>query len=138
MSIFGKYAILGEAEHHFQEEPELSWKVKPVTSGMELELSKFMLHNRIYRTNDGRQVELPPTWLENAYREIALSFGGTNIPKFEDQPVSSGGEAILPKDAPIEEVEKVLQMMPQPMVMEIWKAVGKAYPKWGPVDPNAV
>ncbi len=138
MSRFGKYAILGEATHYFEQEPEMYWKIRPVTSGMELDLSKFMLHNRMYRTPDGTQRELPPTWLENAHREIALSFGGTNIPKFEDKPVEEGGEPILPENASIQEVEEVLKLMPQPMVLEIWKAVGAAYPKWGPVDPNAL
>ena len=63
-----------------------------------------------------------------AYREIALTFGGTNLGE---------GEA-LPQDATVIEVENMLRTFPQEMVNEIWIAIGEAFPKWGPADPNAL
>ncbi len=128
---FGKYAILGSITHHFELEPEWTWTIKPITSGMELERSKFMLHNRVVADVNGNRRELPPTWLEVAYREIALTFGGTNVPKDEDK-----STPLLGTDAPIPEIEACLRQMPQEMVEEIWKAIGQAFPKWGPADPN--
>lgn len=135
-SVFGSYAIIDEVQHDFEKEPKLWWKIKPVTSGDELEYSKFMLHNRMYRDRNGNHVELPPTWLESAHREIALSFHSTNIPLLIDEPVAKGGKPILEPGATVEEIELILAAMPQDMVMEIWAAVGEAYPKWGPSIPN--
>ena len=128
---FGKYAILDSVTHNFEQEPDLYWTIKPVTSGLELERSKFMLHNRVIETLDGVRREMPPSWLEIAHREIALTFGGTNI-SFED------GTPVLEPTARPTEVETVLRQLPPDMVLEIWKAIGQAYPKWGPSDPNAL
>ena len=128
---FGDYAIVDAATHNFEKRPEWEWKIKPVTSGMELEMSKFNAHNRIVLDPDGTRRQLPPTWMELCHREIAMTFGGTNIAK-------KNGDLILAKDASIEEIERVLKVMPQELVLEIWRAVGVAYPKWGPADPNLV
>jgi hypothetical protein len=128
---FGKYAILDTVTHYFDQEPDLFWKIKPITSGLELERSKFMLHNRVVEGPDGVRRELPPSWLEVCFREIALAFAGTNITDAEGKPVLADIATVL-------EIEAVLKQMPQTMVMEIWKAVGGAYPKWGPADPNAL
>jgi hypothetical protein len=130
---FGNYAILDTVTHYFEKEPDWFWKIKPVHSGLELERSKFLLHNRVIETADGVRRELPPTWLEIAYREIALTFGGTNIPVSDEDDTP-----VLAEDASIQEIEKFLAEAPQGLVMEIWKALGAAYPKWGPADPNAV
>ena len=128
---FGKYAIIDAITHYFEQEPELYWRIKPVTSGLELERSKFMLHNRVIETADGVRREMPPSWMEVAYREIALTFGGTNIKNRK-------GELALADTASVAKVERFLAAMPQTMVMEIWKAIGAVYPKWGPADPNSV
>ena len=128
---FGGYAILDGIEHYFEKLPDVYWKIATVTSGKELERSKFMLHNRVIETRDGIRRELPPSWLEVAYREIALTFGGTNM---QDR----SGEPVLNDDASIPQIESFLARMPQDMVLELWKAIGKAYPKWGPADPNAL
>jgi hypothetical protein len=130
VSKFGKYAIVSSVEHHFSLEPDWYWTIKPITSGMELERSKFLMHNRSIQDVDGKRRELPPTWLETAYREIALSFGGTNIPDEKDEPA-------LKPDALVADIEKFLREAPQALVWEIWVAIGESYSYWGPVDPNA-
>ena len=132
---FGKYAILGEIKHSFEMEPDWWWKIKPITSGIELEMSIFMGHDRIVSTREGRK-EQPPTNMEIAFREVALSFGGTNIPADPEKPVEEGGQPFIETGQPVELIEKALREMPRDMFMEIWKAVGEAYPYWGPADPN--
>lgn len=136
-SVFAQYAIMDEVVHEFSKSPGHFWRIKPVNSGIELEYSKFLLHNRVVRER-GHTTELPPTWVESAHREIALTFAGTNIPANDEAPVEEGGDPVLAEDASIEEVERILRIMPQEMVYEIWRAVGEAYPRWGPVDPNAL
>lgn len=132
---FGKYAILTSVKYNFQLEPQWYWEIKPVSSGMELERSKFLLHNRTVQDAQGNRRDLPPTWLEIAHREIALTFAGTNIPEGE-KPVEDGGKPILEVGASPQEIERVLRNMPQEMVWEIWVAVGNSYPEWGPANPN--
>lgn len=122
---FGEYAIATPVEHYFEKQPDKYWRVKPVTSGMELERSKFIAHNRIIEMPFGERVEMPATTLEIVYREIALTFGGTNL-AYED------GDPFIDEEASIEGIEASLREMPSEMVREIWKAVGKANPGWGP------
>jgi hypothetical protein len=133
---FSEYAIADAAVHHFEKYPDWFWNIRPVTSLDELAMGRFLQHNRIITDTSGAH-EYPPVALEVAFREIALSFGGTNIPKDPAKPVADGGEPILPEGAKVEQVEKVLGTLPRPMLMELWAAVGKAYPYWGPADPNA-
>lgn len=134
MPTFEKYAIVDQVVHDLDEYPDWSWTIKPITSKEELAMSKFLAHRRVLLER-GQRVELPPTWLETAFREIALSFGGTTIPKDEDSPVSEGGEPLLKPDASVAEIERVLGTFPRALLMEIWRAVGDAYPYWGPVTP---
>jgi hypothetical protein len=139
MSVnFGSYGILSGTVHNFEKQPEWEWRFKPVTSGMELEMSKFNLHYRIVTGPDGVRRELPPTWMEIAHREIAITFAGTTISKDPENPVSQGGEPALGDGASVDEVERFIRDMPQGMVMELWKKVGQLYPAWGPADPNSV
>lgn len=135
MINFGKYTIADAVTHHFDEEQDWYWKINPVTAGHELEMAKFIAHRRIVQTPEGRQ-ELPPTSMEIAFREVALTFGGTNIPKDMEKPVEDGGEPILQESASVTEIETVLRQFPKAMFMEIWRAIGQAYPSWGPADPN--
>jgi hypothetical protein len=132
---FGKYSIITGIQHNFEEEPDWYWKINPVTAGMELDMSKFLAHRRIVNAG-GQRLELPPTSMEIAFREIALTFGGSNIPKEVDRPVGGGGEPLLKEDAPVEDIEAVLRHFPSTMLMEIWRAVGESYPSWGPANPN--
>lgn len=131
---FGNYGIIGNAILHFEKEPDWYWEILPVTSGMELDRSKFMLYNRIVMDATGNRREQPPTWLEIAHREIALTFGGTNIPLSKDKP----DEPVLKKGVTSLEVEVFLKTMPQPIIVEIWKKIGEIYKDWGPIDPNAL
>ena len=94
---FGKYAILDEITHKFEQEPNWWWKIKPPTSGDELNMSKFFVQERVVKGVDGTVKEYPPTSLEIAYREIALTFGGTNIPADIEKPVEEGGKPVLKK-----------------------------------------
>ena len=126
---FGDYAILDPFEYRFKRAPELYWKIVPVTSGHELQRSRFMMYNRVVEDAFGNRTEQPPTAIEIAHREIALLFGGTNILTADDKPVLS--------DKPsIRDIETLLEKMPSPMVSEIWIKIGELYPKWGPADPK--
>lgn len=131
---FGQYAIVDEVTHHFEKEPNWYWKIAPVTSGMELEMSKFLAHRRLVMDRNGERADLPPTSMEIAFREIAMTFAGTNIPEDPEKPVEDGGLPVLLDGASIQEVEVVLAKMPPVMMREIWAAVGKSYPFWGPAD----
>lgn len=137
---FGNYAIIDIVEHHFEKEPDWIWKIKPPTSGDELAMSKFLVQNRVEVDNTGTRREFPPTYTEIAYREIALCFGGTNIPKNgkAGTPVEDGGDPILKEDARVEQIEAALRKMPHPMVMEIWGAIADSIPGWGPQRPKAL
>ena len=99
MPNFGKYGLVGITRHEFEKEPQWYWNIKAVTSGMELDNSKFLAHRRLVATQEGR-TELPPTVMEVAFHEIALCFGGTNIPEDESKPsrrVASPSSQITPR-----------------------------------------
>ena len=123
MLNFGQYAILDGVTHTFEKEPSWWWKIQPVTAEMELNMSKFM--------NEGKRAPI-----EIAFRECALTFGGTNIPADPEKPVENSGAPILTPGMLAEEIEGVLGLMPPEMLMEIWSAVGKSYPYWGPANPK--
>ena len=126
---FGKYAILTPVVHTFEKEPQWSWTIKPVTTREELLLSQFLNAERVAVLPDGARIGRPATNNDVMIEEVALTFGGTNIP--DDK-----GNPILKSDASLDEVKALLLNMPQEMVVEIWKAVGEAVPGWGPVQPK--
>ena len=126
MIKFGKYALITPVTHQFDKEPDLFWIIKPPTSGDELKLSQFLSTDRVILKPDGTRVTRPAVNLEIAHREIALTFGGTNLTDMDDKP-------ILSKDSTVEEIEAVLRIMPHVMVMEIWSAIADGVPGWGPV-----
>lgn len=134
---FGDYALMGAVTYNFEKAPGWYWKIKPVTSGIELEMSRFLYRNRDVEAN-GKSQYIPPLNLEICHREIALLFGGTNIPEDAENPVEYGGKPILPEGANVEQVEAVLRQMPKEMVLEIWTAIARANPdgKWGPELPK--
>jgi hypothetical protein len=129
---FGKYAIIEPVQHSFARQPEWYWGIKPPTSGDELVMAKFLNGGSVTFGSTGTSRELPPAWLDVCHLEIALTFGGTNIPKDDDVLVP-----VLPADASIDEVRMLLSQMPQEMVLEIWEAVGEAVPSWGPKKDQA-
>jgi hypothetical protein len=124
MTNFGKYAILDVVEHQFEKEPDWVWKIKPPTSGDELAMQKFMVNNRYEIDAEGTRREFPPTVIEIAYREIAITFAGTTIP-------GDDGKPILPDNANVLGIENMLRSFPHEMTIEIWKAIGEAVPGWG-------
>jgi len=132
MSSFGKYAIVTGVKHEFKMEPDWWWMIKPPTSEDELQVSKLLATDRSRVEFDGTQVRQMPTTLEIAIREIAVTYGGTNIPTSETDPAP-----VLKKDAAWVEVEELLKKMPRALVLELWDAVGEAVPGWGPAKPKA-
>jgi hypothetical protein len=136
---FGNYAIIQPVEHRFEKEGGWWWKIKPPTSGDEYEINRFLVQNRVMRGPDGIEHEYPPTFTEIAYREIALLFGGTNIPAAgkAGTPVEEGGAVLVAEGARVEAVEAVLRKLPHAMVMEIWGAIADTVPGWGPQRPKA-
>jgi hypothetical protein len=134
---FGKYAVIVPVTYHFKQEEGWWWKILPPTSGNELEMQRFMVNGRVQVGADGVQREYPPTSTEVAFRELALTFGGTNIPVDDESPVEDGGEPVIKAGASTAEIEAVLSFMTHEMIKELWDAVGDAIPTWGPVRPKA-
>ncbi|MCX7596715.1 MAG: hypothetical protein N2235_23805 [Fischerella sp.] len=117
---FGKYSILTNKRHYLRDESNWWWEFKPITSADELRIVQFW--------NDGKD----HTWVEAMWLELALSFGGTNIPADESKPVEEGGEPyILPSDNIDVRIEK-LKEMPSRLVRELWDELGKVVQGWGP------
>jgi hypothetical protein len=131
MIKFGNYALITPVTHQFEKEPDLFWIINPPTSGDELAVSQFLSFDRMIMTPDGTRISRAAVNLEIAYREIALTFGGTNI---EDE----DGKPVLTKESTVEEIEKVLRLMPHAMVMEIWQTIGDTIPLWGPSKPKVL
>ena len=135
---FGKYAILGTIEHRFEKEPDWYWKIKSISASDEIALQRFLWQRKVVTDGNSRE-EIMPVNMEIVLREIALTFAGTNIPKYRDEdgktvPVMQDDQLvpILREDASVEEIEAMLKKFPKDMVMEIWGAVGEANPTWGP------
>jgi hypothetical protein len=130
---FGKYAVIAPYKHEFEMEPDWYWMIRPSISEDELAMAKFyQSKSKILDGKEGDSQIIRPHWIEIMYREIATLFAGTNIPKDPNKPIKDGGEPILKENASIDEVEVVLRKMPEKMVEEIWVALGKAVPFWGP------
>jgi hypothetical protein len=126
VSKYGSYAILEDVIHTFEKEPGWTWTIKPVTMSADTAMAQFMSAERTIMLADGTRIFRPVTTQEIALREIALTFRSTTI-KGDD------GEPVLKDSASIAEVEALLGEMPVALVNEIWQAVGKACPPWGPV-----
>jgi len=137
-SNFGKYAIIDPVVFHFEKEPDWWWKINPPTAGDELAMSKFMFVGRAITGPDGVRREYPATVEEVAFREIALTFGGTNIPMDDNKPVEQGGEPFIKVGTSVEDIEYALAKMPTDMIFEIWTAIGNAVPGWGPSKQKKV
>jgi len=118
---------LQSVEHRLEKEPDWFWKIKPVTTKEELALAQFLSTERMLLLSDGTRIGRRVTNIETAIREIALTFGGTNI-------VDGDGKLILEANATVEQIEKVLLDMPNELTNELWIAVGSAIPTWGPVQ----
>lgn len=137
MKRFGKYATIEPVEYHFKHEPDLYWRIKPPTSGDELEIARFLNTGRVTIGPDGATRDAPPSWLDIAHRELALTFAGTNIPASDGPKVEDGGPPFISVGADVPQIEACLRVMPQEMVLEIWNALADAIIGWGPKDPKA-
>jgi hypothetical protein len=130
---FGKYAVLTNSVHVFKEEPAWTWTFRPPTSADTLEYDRWQKENLIEAEDpEGNKIYLYPDWAERAWRQLALSFGGTTIPENSDKPVAEGGKPILNRDASKEKILTVVKEMPDAMLFELWLALGEAFPFWGP------
>jgi hypothetical protein len=128
---FGKYAVLDKVKHVFEREPDWWWMIKPPTAADELAVARVLSTDRSRIELDGTRTVLLPMTLEVAMREVAVTFGGTNIPMSDDDPTP-----ILKEGASWEQVEEMLKFMPRDMLIELWIAVGEAVPGWGPAKPK--
>lgn len=120
---WGDYAILDKSKFFFKKMPGWYWIVKPVTGLLEIEYIKFL------PSRDDAQ----KPWVEIAIRQIALTFGGTNIPAGTDS-VEDGGTPVIDTSMTVENIEAIINAMPIDMILEIWRMVGRANPgtMWGP------
>jgi hypothetical protein len=130
--VFGKYAIVSDVKYNFKLEPDWYWMIRPPLAEDELQVSKLLATDKSRIEGDGTRVVQMPTTLEIAIREIAVTYGGTNIPTSENDPTP-----VLKKDTSWVEVEALLKKMPRALVLELWEAVGEAVPGWGPAKPKA-
>ncbi len=126
--MFGQYAILEGKKHYFTKEPDWWWEFSVVTSLDEVSYAQWQDENLKRVEVDGKELVLHPMGFIAAWRELALAFGGTNIPKDGEEDPSP----VLEVGASIEEVETFLKVMPGDMVAELWKALKVVYPFWGP------
>jgi hypothetical protein len=128
--MFEKYAVIDPIVHKFEKEPDWTWTIKPPTGKEEVALARFLATGRVVFEGDKRIV-YPWSPLEIAYREIALLFGGTTVPKSAED-----SAPVLTEKSSVSEIERFLQSIPVDAVMEIWKAIGDAVPFWGPAKPQ--
>ena len=135
-SPYGSYAILENIRFSFVDEPEYWWEITPPTAGDELALTRFMNTGKaIYNPDGGMETEGSPSWLDVLIYEIALLFGGTNIPADPDQSVSGTGKPFISPKSSLSTIEAGLQTMPMDMVAEIADQIAKHVPGWGPKNP---
>jgi hypothetical protein len=116
----GKYAIVNASEYHLKEEPEMYWTFVPISSEQELELAQFL--TKYFAVPAGDQTVYD--WLMIAWRELAMTFGGTNI-------TEDDGKIILEKSSDIPTREIVLKKLPMKLVAELWTALGEINPLLG-------
>lgn len=135
-SPFGSYAVIENIRFNFADEPELWWEIRPPTTGDELALTRFLTSGRaIYGADGGIETEGGPSWLDILIFEIALLFGGTNIPVEQDKPLKDGGKPFLTTDESRDVVQARLSSMPLEMITEIADKLAEHVPGWGPKNP---
>ena len=135
-SPFGSYAIIENVRFSFADESEYWWEIKPPTTGDELALTRFMNTGKaIYKPDGGMETEGSPSWLDVLVYEIALLFGGTNIPADADKPVSDDGKPFISPKSSMSTIEAKLHTMPMDMLAEIADQIAKYIPGWGPKNP---
>lgn len=113
---FGNYAVIDSVKHPFEKEPDWFWKFRPATVGDEMEMQRWI--------NANAKRESPPTWIEVAVKQIALTSEATNIPGAQ---LEDGGKVV--------QFEELCKIMPIDMLGELWTALGEVNPLWGPPRP---
>lgn len=116
---FGKYAVIDNVTYNFEKEPELWWKFRPATVADEMEMQRWI--------SNGSKQNIQPTWVDVAYKQIAMVSVATNIP---GAGLEEGGSAI--------QFEELLKSAPIEMFGELWAALGDVNPLWGPPRPRPV
>lgn len=135
-SPFGSYAIIENIRFNFADESEYWWEIKPPTAGDELALTRYMNTGKsIYNKDGGMETEGSPSWLDILFYEIALLFGGTNIPADADQSVSDDGKPFISEKSATSVIETKLKTMPMEMIAEIADKIAEHVPGWGPKNP---
>ncbi len=135
-SPFGKYAIIENVRFYFADEPKLWWDIKPPTTGDELALTRFLTTGKaVYGLDGSVQTEGGPSWLDILIFEIALLFGGTNIPADPDKPLEDGGQPFITTKDNVDEIQAKLSRFPLDMITEIANKVAEHVPGWGPKNP---
>jgi len=136
MKGFEAYAILDPVTFNFEKAPDYWWTINPPTGGDELAMARFFATKRTRILQDGMVEESYTTGTEVMHREIALTFGGTNIPLDPEKPVEKGGAPLIDPTLSKIDIEEKLKDLPGMMLKEIWGHVGEAVPNWGPEDPK--
>jgi hypothetical protein len=135
-SPFGSYAVIENVRFNFADESEYWWEIKPPTAGDELALTRYMNTGKaIYNADGGMETEGSPSWLDILFYEIALLFGGTNIPADPDKPVSDDGKPFISENSATSVIEAKLKTMPMEMIAEIADKIAEHVPGWGPKNP---
>jgi hypothetical protein len=135
-SPFGSYAMIENIRFDFVDEPEYWWEIKPPTAGDELALTRYMSTGKaIFHPEGGMETEGGPSWLDILFFQIALLFGGTNIPVDPDKPVSDGGKPFISEKSTTSVNEERIKKMPMEMVSEIADKIAEHVPGWGPKNP---
>lgn len=135
-SPFGSYAVITNIRFDFADESEYWWEIKPPTAGDELALTRYMNTGKsIYTADGGVETEGSPSWLDILFYEIALLFGGTNIPADANKSVSDDGKPFISTKSTTAVIEAKLQSMPMEMISEIADQIAEHVPGWGPKNP---
>jgi hypothetical protein len=136
-SKFAGYAVLDAIEHKFEKAPDLNWWIKPPSVKEELALSRFFASTRDVINAEGKMDRYGWSQLDVAMEEIALLFAGTNIKAGDFDDTITGPEAdkpVLSQGVSLDEVKSFLTKLPYATVMEIFDAIGKSVPFWGPAQ----
>lgn len=121
---FGKYAILENARHDLEEEPDLHVDFRPPTAVDEVAIQKFLGGGPVTAGPAGVTRGNMKSSPEIAIEELALLIESSNI-------VDDDDKELISKDMPFEARKKVIQGFPSPLLWELWRALGVRVPGWG-------
>lgn len=134
-SPFGSYAVIEPIRYKFSDEPEWWWDINPPTTGDELNLNRFINQGKTIATDEGIQTEGMPVWMDVILYQIALLFGGTNVPFDAEKSVEDGGKPFVSTNSTLPVIQERLKRMPMEMIAEVADAMAEHVPGWGPKNP---